>query len=86
MAERFSTRPSLLLGIPPDDVWAAYCIDEALHILLAGHDRRDMAWADKFKDDDNNDLYDKVMADPRTGKPPSTQELGMLAAAGADPG
>jgi hypothetical protein len=82
MAQRFSTRPSLLLGIPPEQEWLAYCLDEALHVLLIGHDGRDARWADRFhRDDADGDLYGKIMADPRTGKPPSAQELGMLAAA-----
>lgn len=72
-----------MLGIPPELDWLSYCLDEALHVLTAGHDRRDQQWEDKFRrdPDDTGDLYGKIMADPRTGKPPSQQELGMLAAA-----
>jgi hypothetical protein len=39
MAERFGTRPSVLLDV--DDTWAAFCIDQALHLKAAIADRED---------------------------------------------
>lgn len=72
-----------MLGIPPSNDWVAYCVDEALHLLERGHERRDYQWAERFRrdPDDGDDLYRSIMSDPRTGKPPSAKELGMLAAA-----
>lgn len=73
-----------MLGIPPSD-WHAYCVDEALHVLEVGHRYRDDAWADRFQQDpDDGDLYGKIMADPRTGRPPAAQELAMLESAQRD--
>lgn len=36
VAERFGTRPSVLLHV--DDPWAAYCVDEALALVAANAD------------------------------------------------
>lgn len=73
-----------MLGIPPSD-WEAYCVDEALHVLEKGHRIRDDAWADRFQQDpDDDNLYGKIMADPRVGKPPSRQDLAILESAQRD--
>lgn len=37
MAERYSTRPSVLLDV--SDPYAAYCVDQALTVRLAQHRR-----------------------------------------------
>jgi hypothetical protein len=36
VAERFGTRPSVLLAV--DEPWAAYCVDEALALVAANAD------------------------------------------------
>jgi hypothetical protein len=36
VAERFGTRPSVLLRV--DEPWAAYCVDEALALVAANAD------------------------------------------------
>lgn len=86
MAETYSTRPSQLLGLPSSDDWHAYCLDEAVYVLTRGHDARDQQWEDKFREDagDGGDLYGKIMADPRTGKSPSAQDMAMLPSVGPD--
>lgn len=83
MAEQYSTRPSLFLGIPPSDDWLAYCVDEAVFLLAAGHYSRDRAWEERFRREpgDERSSYQAIMADPRSGRPPSQDELRMLAAA-----
>lgn len=87
MAHHYSTRPSQLLGIPPSDDWHAYCVDEAVFVLNAGHDRRDQQWEERFREsEDGENLYGKILADPRTGKPPSAQDLAMLPSVGGGPG
>lgn len=87
MAQAYATRPSQLLGIPSSDDWYAYCLDEAIFVLHAGHERRDHQWEERFREDqDGEDLYGKILADPRTGKPPSARDLAMLPYVGPPPG
>lgn len=71
------------MAIPPDRDWLAYCFDEAIHVLSAGHEWRDRRWDEAFRRQpgDEPDLYDKAMADPRSGRPPSLADIAALDAA-----
>lgn len=77
-AERFGQRPSDLLGIPVERDWLRYCIDEALHVLAAGHASRDQRWYDRMRDRDADgaDLYAKGKREG--GKLPSRSDLDAL--------
>lgn len=88
MAERFGTSPSRLLDFPPDEAWLGYCLDEAIHFLVTGHEARDRRWEHRFRkrESDGSNLYDEYLNDPRTGKPPSRDDLLALEYAGRHSG
>lgn len=69
VAERFGTRPSVLLAV--DEPWAAYCVDEALALRAANADAVERG-------------EDPAEAQPRLGRP-SKAELARIPWRGEGP-